>query len=681
MDKINFKDQVFYHPLVKCGDWFYSLDDRFLLGGERSPKTRIESINRFLEQQDRQPTTLLDIGCNIGLFSHYYSRVRGMICTGVENNKHNDLKGWAHDNNVEVAQMLSKLYRIEHEPSFIVDDYRTLTQDYDMILYLSVWHHHMHNTYEPAVSKSQAMGYLYDVIDRANMYVAFEHDDKSGVTIDQLVQQLKDYYGEEISISTPEPISDRSRRNNYDFQRYMVYITKHPATSLNSTRYFNQNVTVCITSMLRPHALKQCVQSVRSHYPRVKILIGDSGCSVNTDQYDNKCEVLQLPYHCGVSYTRNQLVQHVQTPYFILLEDDMKVTGDLPQLLLNLERHNYDILGMVLKEAGNIRYWAKNFHLDNGVLRTENVELTDSCQSCDIILNAFIARTSKVLLHPWDTYLKTYEHTLYFYDNWQSQHPLSIGLCREVVVQHDHDNSSSIYNQLRRPPLDHLQHAIYQRGLKAITSGSQLYYAAHIPDKPAPDYDSSYPFTIYKSEEAQVEARTDGNYIWLPRVQRDFTKEGHVYGMDVQRQAYVQSGEILDRLLALKKAGTYPQGLAVLTGYDDNYIILECVQGALLCNRNHFTPLYDQVNPCHLDYDVKVSAMALFKPLRKLHKQGLCHTDVVEFNYMVDHQGNIYLIDLLSIVPLTPEYLELDHKCYAEMLSRLRQEYPGKING
>lgn len=681
MIKLDFNNQTFYHPIVTNNSWFTTLDDSYLIGGERSPTSRICQINMFLNKLTDRPKTLLDIGCNIGLFCHYYAKTHSLQCTGVENNKHNDLTKWANQDNIKVANKLTTHYLSTDKPvpRFINDDYRNLcvAERFDIILYLSVWHHHMRNTYDQEVSKEKAFEYLYTVIDSANKYVVFEHDDKSGVPVQELIDVLKNKYGNLIEIQNPISIFDISRKNNYMFKRHLLFIKKIIP--------LNEKVTVCITTMHREQALGRCINSVISKYPDIKILVGNSSPNPRLTGWSSNVHVLHLPYYCGVSFSRNNLVQHVTTPYLVLIEDDMEFVEetDLQSMLNKIENTNYDMIGMTLIENERYRYGASNLIFKEGILKYQQLSDNSNYVDCDIILNAFIAKTSSVLQHPWDNVLKTYEHSIYFYDNWISKNPMKICLSKNNIIHHNHDSSDNVYNKMRRPSFELLNDALYKRSITKLIGHGSATYDSKALVLPRPDISkatkSEILKSVYDNKVNKLEIYYDDNYIWLPRQQGNFTAKGHLYGVDVERESYVLSGEILDKLIQISKSGRYPRNLVRIVGYDNHYMICERIKGMVLCNKNKFTPITDKLNPCYLDYDVKIKQNELMKPILDLHANGLCHTDVTEFNYMVSNDGRVYLIDLLSIVPFDQKYANLDYSCYNEMLSRIRKIYLDKI--
>ena len=86
--------------------------------------------------------TLLDVGCNIGFFCHYFASL-GMVATGIENSQHNRHQLFSLSNSVKIAKKMNRRYGLTCE--FIDEDARIWVRDrekaFDVVLLLSVLHH------------------------------------------------------------------------------------------------------------------------------------------------------------------------------------------------------------------------------------------------------------------------------------------------------------------------------------------------------------------------------------------------------------------------------------------------------------------------------------------------------------------------------------------------------------
>lgn len=109
--------------------------------GERKCVDRAEMILADLRDLGIAKASLLDIGCNIGFFCHYFQS-RGYECTGYEDNSHVDIRRFTDENSVETAERLSLHYGVS--PKFHAESAVTLlesTAAFDVVLCLSVLHH------------------------------------------------------------------------------------------------------------------------------------------------------------------------------------------------------------------------------------------------------------------------------------------------------------------------------------------------------------------------------------------------------------------------------------------------------------------------------------------------------------------------------------------------------------
>ena len=86
--------------------------------------------------------TLLDVGCNIGFFCHYFATL-GMEATGIENSQHNRHQHFSLSNSVTIANRMNRRYGLSCE--FIDEDARVWAgkqkEAFDVVLLLSVLHH------------------------------------------------------------------------------------------------------------------------------------------------------------------------------------------------------------------------------------------------------------------------------------------------------------------------------------------------------------------------------------------------------------------------------------------------------------------------------------------------------------------------------------------------------------
>ena len=167
--------------------------------------------------------TLLDIGCNVGFFCHYFASL-GVQAVGIDNNQHNRNQRYSLSNSVRTAIGMNRRYGLECE--FLRVDAREWvkgqTRTFDVVLLLSVLHHFFLG-YPLGRSEgdpmAQARNFLGDVarLTREVLYIEYE-DHHSEVSTRALEQLLR---------STGWFRSVEQVAGANDFERPMIRCTKH----------------------------------------------------------------------------------------------------------------------------------------------------------------------------------------------------------------------------------------------------------------------------------------------------------------------------------------------------------------------------------------------------------------------------------------------------------------------
>ena len=164
-----------YQPLVTDSEFWTTLDAKYLSGNtERMCVDRIRAIFGRI----KPPGTLLDIGCNIGLFTHYAHK-QGFQATGIENDYHVAVKRFTDKSAIGTAKALNAIYGLT--PEFIEGDYikEVERRAWDYVLYLSVWHHHLMGygrSELQRMSRREAEGVLKKVWAATKKAMIFEMD-------------------------------------------------------------------------------------------------------------------------------------------------------------------------------------------------------------------------------------------------------------------------------------------------------------------------------------------------------------------------------------------------------------------------------------------------------------------------------------------------------------------------
>jgi hypothetical protein len=179
------------------------------------------------------------------------------------------------------------------------------------------------------------------------------------------------------------------------------------------------DLTILVKTFLRPQSCLRLVESFRSFFPSLPLLIADDSDdahSVARVEGLGPTTVFQLPFDSGVSVGRNFLLQKATSPFVTLLDDDFIFTRatqfheavdflyanpDIDLVAGGFE-DGYVIHG-ALEETGDVLTFRKG--VPSGISEQGHPLF-------DMVPNFFVARREK--LPTWDPALKTCEHVEYF---------------------------------------------------------------------------------------------------------------------------------------------------------------------------------------------------------------------------------------------------------------------------
>jgi SAM-dependent methyltransferase len=140
--------------------------------------------------------TLLDVGCNVGFFCHFFSSL-GMQVVGIDNSQHNRYQRFSLSNSVKTARRMNHRYDLSCE--FVEGDARkwvkSQAKSFDVTLLLSVLHHfflgYPMGEYEHDPME-EAKRFIEDVarVTRRVLYIEYE-DGESSVSVDELIHLLR----------------------------------------------------------------------------------------------------------------------------------------------------------------------------------------------------------------------------------------------------------------------------------------------------------------------------------------------------------------------------------------------------------------------------------------------------------------------------------------------------------
>lgn len=223
------------------------------------------------------------------------------------------------------------------------------------------------------------------------------------------------------------------------------------------------DITVLIKTMIRPKSVIRLVKSITKYYPDIKILIADDGVPSSEEAVmkhfpEENITYYNLPQDSGLSYGRNFLLELVETPYFLLCDDDFAIDKNLHlhELTNLLEEHQLDILGGYFRNYKIVKSFKDRlivmaqkvlrYELDTnyiGTIQTEKDVLTVNYQrkqfpdfiETDLCHNFFLAKTASIkAMHGWDNELKLQEHTEFFLRAKQAG--IKVGFTNKMSVKH-----------------------------------------------------------------------------------------------------------------------------------------------------------------------------------------------------------------------------------------------------
>lgn len=224
---------------------------------------------------------------------------------------------------------------------------------------------------------------------------------------------------------------------------------------MSATGFDLSLLTAVIKTFHRPRALKRLINSIRRFYPQLAIAVADDGIEATpADELGENVSYLRLPTDVGLSAGRNALLRHIETPYFLLLDDDLEFDANtrIEKLFDLVERDEVDLAaGDYDACKRKLVYTRRRWQPYHGMLQREGDTLSllpqvlsnhGEYQRCEIVHNFFVARTEQVLAAGgWDEALKLHEHTEFFYR--LSQQDWRVAYVPSVVAKHWREKSES----------------------------------------------------------------------------------------------------------------------------------------------------------------------------------------------------------------------------------------------
>ncbi|MCA9174294.1 MAG: glycosyltransferase [Planctomycetales bacterium] len=217
-----------------------------------------------------------------------------------------------------------------------------------------------------------------------------------------------------------------------------------------------RHVTFGITTFDRPKLLANLVRSILKRYPTARIVVANNGKRM--PRLPDCVKVLQLEFDCGLSAARNAIVDQLQTPYLLILEDDFLFIPEThiePMLEVLEADAEVGCVGGALRDVnGRVACYALDIEVfrDRMEVReaTHRVRITPAgspYRLCDMVWNFCLFRREMLQDHRWDDRLKVGEHCPYF-------HQVKLGAKWRVATT----NATAIYHVPQKRPADYLQY-------------------------------------------------------------------------------------------------------------------------------------------------------------------------------------------------------------------------------
>jgi hypothetical protein len=258
-------------------------------------------------------------------------------------------------------------------------------------------------------------------------------------------------------------------------------------------KVIQSDVSLIIKTFERQEALERMITSIRTQgYADCPVLIADDSKvpyrDIIIEKYgDIVDEYVVLPFNSGLSKGRNELLNRVETKYFVLNDDDFVYDErtDLAWMHDQLESTDIELLGglfydqrtyvpkpnasifrrawyRLLREIGAKREFIRRYHgavrTDGDTIVMEPVEYCAPVTRCDYTHNFFMADTQAVRekVGGWRDEIKTsWEHWEFFYRAKQAG--LRVATTEEVGVSHEDPGDSDRYKTHRMDKADYYQ--------------------------------------------------------------------------------------------------------------------------------------------------------------------------------------------------------------------------------
>lgn len=228
------------------------------------------------------------------------------------------------------------------------------------------------------------------------------------------------------------------------------------------------DVTALVATIARDVYALACVQSLRTQYPDMQIMVGDQNLRTE-ERWDafykaGADKIIDLPHDCGVPFSRNEMLEHVETDYILIGDDDFYYTETANVPAMRAIAEIYDFVGGQLFQDGRVlqyQGWIDRVG-SSFVYRRLPMEGYDIYKGyrhkpCDLVFNYFVANVRFADRVLWDENITvSYEHSDFFI--MAKQKGLTTAFTPESTVVHkashismdSDDLKEYLYYRLRR---------------------------------------------------------------------------------------------------------------------------------------------------------------------------------------------------------------------------------------
>ena len=182
-----------------------------------------------------------------------------------------------------------------------------------------------------------------------------------------------------------------------------------------------RQVTAIVKTFERPRSLDRLVRSIRRFYPQLRVLVGDDS---HTPYPRTDVDYVRLPADVGAAAGRNALLELVETPYFLTLDDDFAFTGQtgIERFVATIERHDAALVaGDLIDCERRFPWWTRRRReVYHGVIRRDGDTLrlapghsssVGDAFECDLTRQFFLGQTDVFRrLGGWFAPLKMDDH-------------------------------------------------------------------------------------------------------------------------------------------------------------------------------------------------------------------------------------------------------------------------------